>query len=347
MKNHIKNRIHARKKKKASALKITLFTILYLFIFAAAFTTIYTYKSLGDVQSIAIDKSHEKLGIKPEAQQKIQETKKEEEIINIALFGVDQRSLKERGRSDSIIIVSIDKAHKKIKLSSIIRDSYVSIDGHGNDKINHAYAFGGPQLAVRTLNENFHLNIKDYITVNFFSLADIIDALGGVEMNVKSYEVNEINKYIREVANIEHAKYTPITRTGMQTLNGAQAVSYSRIRKVGNGDYERTERQRRVVTALMEKVKSAGVTEYPSLVSKLLPYVATSMSKSDIIKTGLDVLSTGTTNIEQERFPTDTYGIGEKIDGIYYFTFDEEATIDQLFKYIYEDIKPESQSAEE
>jgi polyisoprenyl-teichoic acid--peptidoglycan teichoic acid transferase len=341
------NKKYRRKKKKTGTLRFTMFALLYVVLFAVAFTVIYTYKSLGDVQSISIDKSHKELGIKPEAQQKIKDTKKEDEIINIALFGMDQRSLKERGRSDSIIIVSIDKAHKKIKLSSIIRDSYVSINGHGKDKINHAYAFGGPQLAVRTLNENFHLNIKDYVTVNFFSMADIIDALGGVEMNIKSYEVNEMNKYIREVARIENSKYTPITKTGPQTLNGAQAVSYSRIRKVGNGDYERTERQRRVVTALMEKVKSAGVTEYPGLVSKLLPYVATSMSKSDIIKTGLDVLSAGATNIEQERFPTDTYGKGERIDGIYYFTFDEEATINQLFKYIYEDIKPETETSEE
>jgi polyisoprenyl-teichoic acid--peptidoglycan teichoic acid transferase len=335
------NKKNIRRKKKNGALRFILFSFVYLFLFTAAFSVAYAYKLLNKVETVAIVQNNEELGIKPEVQQKIEETKKEDEIVNIALFGLDQRSLNERGRSDSILIVTLDKAHKKIKLSSIIRDSYVSIKGHGKDKINHAYAFGGPQLAIRTLNENFHLNIKDYVTVNFFSLADIIDTLGGVKMNVKSYEINEINKYIREVAKIEGSKYTPIKKSGLQTLNGAQAVSYSRIRKVGNGDYERTERQRKVVTALVEKVKQAGVTKYPNLVSELLPYVATSMSSSDILKTGLDLLSTGTTNIEQERFPTDTYGKGEKIDGIYYFTFDDEATKDQLFKYIYEDIKPE------
>ena len=92
--------------------------------------------------------------------------------------------------------------------------------------------------------------------MNFFSLAKIIDALGGVTVDVKNYEVREINKYILEVAQIERSPYTPIKNAGLQTLNGAQAVSYSRIRAVGNGDYERTERQRRVVTALIEKVRS-------------------------------------------------------------------------------------------
>jgi LCP family protein required for cell wall assembly len=326
--------------KKHKILKITLLSTLFIVLFSASFVGVYAYNLFNKLETTPIDKTNDALGITQEVEQKIAETKKEDEVINIALFGLDQRDLKEAGRSDSIVIMSIDKAHKKIKLSSIMRDSYVSISGHGKDKINHAYAFGGPQLAIKTLNETYGLNIKDYATVNFFSLAKLIDALGGVTVEVKSYEVNEINIYIKEVADISKSKYTPIKKAGVQNLNGAQAVSYSRIRHVGDGDYERTERQRRVITALMEKVRAAGITKYPDLVNQLLPYVSTSMNSADIVKIGLDVLTSGITTIEQERFPVDGYGDGQMIKGVYYQVFDQKTAKEQMFKYIYEDVKP-------
>ena len=115
------------------------------------------------------------------------------EIINIAFFGVDRRAVNEASRSDSIMILSIDEMHKKIKMSSIMRDTYVEIKNHGQTKINHAYAYGGPQLAIRTLNENFNLDIRDYVTVDFFNFEKIIDAIGGVTIDVKQDEISLIN----------------------------------------------------------------------------------------------------------------------------------------------------------
>lgn len=328
-----------RRKKTDKKLKITLLVFTFILLFGLGMGGFYLSTIFNKVNVEKISKNPDELGISKDLEQKLQESGKDN-IINIALFGLDQRSINERGRSDSIMILTIDNAHKKIKLSSIIRDSYVDIDGHGMDKINHAYAFGGPQLAVRTLNKNFNLNIKDYVTVNFFGLAEIIDAMGGVTIDIKSSEVAPVNARAAGLAKLSNKTTRNIDGPGKQVLNGVQAVAYSRERHVGNGDYERTDRQRRVLTALMEKVKSLGVTKYPNVVSELMPYVLTNMSSIDIIKMGSDVLTSGSTNIEQERFPSDSYSKGEKIKGIYYLTFDEVATKEQLHKYIFEDIKP-------
>lgn len=153
-------------------------------------------------------------------------------------------------RSDTIMILSIDKQHDKLKLTSIMRDTYISVDGHGMTKITHAYAYGGPQLAVKTINQNFNMNIKDYVTVDFFGLEKIIDSIGGVQINVEKAEVPVMNSYITETSRIEKTVPTFVQSSGLQTLNGSQAVAYSRIRYVGNADYKRTQRQRTVLEQL-------------------------------------------------------------------------------------------------
>lgn len=225
-------------------------------------------------------------------------------------------------------------------MTSIMRDSYVNIDGHGKDKLNHAYAFGGPQLAIKTLNSNYGLNIRDFVSVNFGDLAEIIDTLGGVEIEIKDYELNMVNQYIQDVANVTKLNGVPLKSAGKQTLSGVQAVAYSRVRYVGNGDFERTERQRTVLTALFNKIKVAGVSQYPLIVNKLLPFVNTSMSAVDIMKLGTSTLTSGITTLEQERFPVDGYCDAATINGVWYLKFDEKETRDQIYKFIYEDVKP-------
>lgn len=205
-----------------------------------------------------------------------------------------------------------------------MRDSYVAIEGHGDDKINHAYAFGGPQLAIKTLNENFDLNIDDFVAVNFTTLPKIIDMLGGVTIDITSEEVSHI---------------PGIDAAGTYTLTGEQALSYSRIRYASGGDYVRTDRQRAVLSKVFEKVLSINVTQYPSLLSEILPMVQTNLDYSEILNLGNQVLKMGVTNLEQERFPRDGYCEGKMIDKIYYLTFDKENTVQQLHDYIFEDIK--------
>ena len=282
---------------------------------------IYSYGNhlFNKIEKIEIDKSD--VGIKDEVEEKL--SAYSDSVINIALFGIDAED-GGVGRSDSIIIATIDTTHKKLKLTSIMRDSYVTIEGHGDDKINHAYAFGGPQLAIKTLNENFDLNIDDFVAVNFTTLPKIIDMLGGVTIDITSEEVSHI---------------PGIDAAGTYTLTGEQALAYSRIRYASGGDYVRTDRQRTVLSKVFEKVLSINFTQYPSLLSEILPMVKTSLDYSEILNLGNEVLKMGVTTLEQERFPRDGYCEGKMIDKIYYLTFDKENTVQQLHDYIFEDIK--------
>ena len=140
-------------------------------------------------------------------------------ITNIALFGLDSRNHDYEGRSDAIMVASVNGKTGKIKLVSIARDTYVNVPGYGETKINHAYAYGGAELAIQTINENFNLDITDYAAVNFDSLADVIDAMGGIDLEVTEEERYQINAYLLEGE--------PLRESGMVHLNGPQAVSYA------------------------------------------------------------------------------------------------------------------------
>ncbi|WP_294169482.1 LCP family protein [uncultured Clostridium sp.] len=258
-------------------------------------------------------------------------------IKNIALFGLDSTD-GETGRSDAIMIATVDPIHNKVKLTSIMRDSYVYIDGYGNDKINHAYAYGGPELSIKTINENFGLNIEDFVSVNFSSLPVIINILGGVDIEITEEELQYINDYINDINNRDGTASPNITYAGVQHLDGTQALAYSRIRYTSGGDYKRTERQRTVLEALFNKLTSASVSSYNSLLNKVLPYVQTNLNTGDILSLGTNVLGIGN-NLEQDRFPRDGYCKGAMIDGVYYLTFDIETAKQQMRDYIFNDIK--------
>lgn len=293
--------------------------ILGVFIIGIGGVYIYGNYMFNKVEKIEVDKND--VGITEEVEEKL--SPYSNSIINIALFGVDSADVS-TGRSDSIIIATIDTIHKKLKLTSVMRDSYVNISGIGNDKINHAYAFGGPQLAIKTLNENFNLNIEDFVAVNFESLPKIIDMLGGVTVDITSEEVSHI---------------PGIPSAGTYNLNGAQALSYSRIRYATGGDYVRTERQRTILTKIFEKVLTINPMKYPSLLNEVLPMVQTSLDYSKILELGTEVLKMGVTTLEQERFPLDGYCQGEMINGVYYLTFNKALTVEQLHNYIFEDVR--------
>ena len=269
----------------------------------------YIHSKLNKMDKVEVDKSD--LGISDELTSTYDKSKK---ITNIALFGVDAPD-GETGRSDSIMIATIDSVHNKLKLTSIMRDSYVNIPGHGLDKINHAYAFGGPQLAIKTINENFGLNITDFMTVNFSSLPIIIDALGGVDISITDEEVPHI---------------PGLSYAGTYTLTGEQALAYSRIRYAEGGDYKRTERQRTVLEGLFSKALSMPASSYMSTLDTVLPYIQTNMSSRDILSLGTKALTSFNGQLEQQRFPLDGYCEGAMIDGIYYLTFDAETTKQQF-----------------
>lgn len=347
-------------KSKNKKLKIALFIIAFIIIIVLSVLG-YLYNSLDKFNTVKLPSSNEELGIgKVTSDDNNEEIVKNNEylnggtttgyesdnsILNIALFGIDiGREKTDPPHSDSIIIATIDKQHNKIKLTSIMRDTYVNVSGHGKTKINEAYTYGGPLLAIKTLNENFGLDIKNYVTVNFFSLEKVIDVLGGVEITIKDYEIAQINEWIIEAAKIEGKSAPTISQPGTYRLNGLQAVAYSRIRKVGDGDFERTERQRRVLTELFKELQIKDIYKYPTIASEVFPLIETSLTKSDIINAGTFIVSSGISNIEQQRFPLDGYCKGEIINSIWYLVPKPNLSVTskQLRDYIYEDIKPKS-----
>jgi len=212
---------------------------------------------------------------------------------NIALFGVDSRDsdLGKGNRSDCIIIASINNDTKEINLVSVYRDTYVDIDGYGLDKITHAYSYGGPELALKTLNKNLDLNIKEFVTVNFDAVADAVDALGGVDIRIEEDEISAINSAIRNTAKYTGFDAEYVENAGMQTLNGVQAVGYSRVRYTEGGDYRRTERMRTVIEAMFKKLKDKSIGEINSFADKILPEVYTNLEPNEVLSLVPNMLS--------------------------------------------------------
>ena len=241
------------------------------------------------------------------------------------------------------MVATLDPIHNKLKLTSFMRDSYVNISNYGYDKLNHAYAYGGANLAINTLNTNFGLNITDFVAVDFASLPKIIDSLGGITIDITEEELNYINGYINNINSVSGTNSPIITTPGAHHVDGAQALAYSRIRYTSGGDFKRTERQRTVLTALFNKALNVPATQYLDVISTLAQYATTNLNTNEILKLATKIGSMGLNGvtIEQERFPIDGYCEGTMIDGIYYLTFDATATRTQVMNYIFNDQLPE------
>ena len=326
----IKNLQKPNNRKKFTIILLISFAI---FIICSLALAMYFYTQLNKITPVHLNKSPQALGIS--AKFLAWEDSLNKPPINIALFGLDKRPNDKYGNSDVIIIVSISKATKKIKLSSIMRDTYLKIDTLGMDKINAAYRIGGPQLSLKALNENFGLNIQDFVSVDFNGMANVIDALDGVTLNVKTEEVRWVNAYLDENNKDPKIKPPYISKNGLQTLNGKQAVAYTRIRYIGD-DYERTQRQRTVLSLLLKKLKGAGISEFPKVVSKILPYVETSMPRFQLLTLGSSVFMNNILTIEERRFPQHTESSGKIIKGIWYLVPDLKSTSKSLLNFIYE-----------
>ncbi|EOU2058787.1 Regulatory protein MsrR [Clostridium perfringens] len=324
---------NSKKPIKNRKLIITLSIIGLLIVSLVGGVATYGLTMLGKINKVDLNENN--LGIDKAIDEKLS---KYDGIANIALFGIDATD-GNVGRSDAIMIATVDKIHNKLKLTSIMRDSYVDIQGHGKDKINHAYAFGGHELALKTLNENFDLNLKDFATVNFSSLPKIIDSIGGIDLGIRNDELQYINNYIGDLNTLNKTNVSNITSAGTQHVNGTQALAYCRIRYTAGGDGERTERQRIVLSKLFDKFSKISPTKYPSILNELMPMITTSLSSSDILGLAKTVASISESGLEQERFPKDDYSKGEMIHGVYYLTFNKEATVKQIHDYIFEDIK--------
>lgn len=235
------------------------------------------------------------------------ETMNSKHVINILLIGNDARSGESRARSDTIILVSLNENTKEIQLTSFMRDLYVQIPGYQDDRINAAYALGGPELLDATLEKNFGVKVDGNVEINFEAFEKVIDILGGVDVEITGAEANFL------ISN--HGIYVS---EGMNHLNGPDALWFARIRKFGNGDYGRTERQRRLITAVVNSLKDSSITDIIALINEVLPYVVTDLSDSEIISyasVGLEVLASGA-EIGSVRIPEDDAHYGASIRGM-------------------------------
>lgn len=261
------------------------------------------------------------------------------DVQNIALFGTDSRQDNDSGRADAIIILSIDRKHGMIKLTSIARDSYVDIPGRGYDKLNHAYAFGKAPLTVKTINKNFDMNITDYVYVNFFEFVELIDYIGGIDLDVNTSEKNVMNQnYVPHLQKLGmDCPY--ITQTGMQHLNGAQALAYSRNRYT-DGDTGRGNRHREVLEAMFVAVKDMPKSKLPSLVGQVLEMCHTTLSDGEMMGLAMWAL-TANPGFGSQSLPTKECnprsGSAAMVNGVWYYIYDLDIATNILHTFIYED----------
>ena len=228
-------------------------------------------------------------------------------IYNLLLIGVDRRDASWNGNSDSMILLSINNKTKKIHMMSLMRDMYADIEGYGVRKLNAACAIGGPTLLVSTIESNYKIDIDNYACVDFVSMANIIDAVGGVEITVSDAEAEMANGLITDMCGLAGVDPGPHLYSGAGTWNadGWMAVGYARIRHIGNADYQRTERQRTVLTGMMSKIRSMSTTELNSFVREVLPYVTHNITSSTMLQLVASVPSYLSYDVEQSRVPFD------------------------------------------
>lgn len=207
--------------------------------------------------------------------------------INILLLGVDSRDMDniEGTRSDAIMVVSINEETNDVKIISTYRDTYLKMgDTSTFDKITHACVYGGPEMTMKSLNQAMDLNIENYVVVNFKAVADLVDAVGGITVDVEDYEIQQLNKYtIQTAKNIGREDYQLVKAAGTQTLEGVQAVSYGRIRKGVGDDFKRTERMRTVLTLVFNKMKTMSFSDVKGLIELMTPQVQTNLDMNNIL----------------------------------------------------------------
>ena len=262
-----------------------------------------------------------------------------EGITNVLLVGVDGIDFDEKyQRSDSMIIATLDSNKEKVKLTSLYRDTLVYIPGYGEEKMNLAFSLGGPELVMETIKYNFDVNIEKYIMINFAGFEAIIDQIGGVEIDVKEYQLHELNKYIGQATG---GGDCPVEKAGLQILNGKQALSYARIRKGVGDDYERTERQREVLFKVVEKLQKTDVIKYFSIANKMLDYLRTNIGIMDGLNMAYTISKFSNLETEQLSIPVQELCVDEEFNGNMALRMDRYENALILNDFIFNDTLPD------
>ncbi|KAF5064013.1 Transcriptional regulator LytR [anaerobic digester metagenome] len=261
------------------------------------------------------------------------------QVANILLVGIDSSVNNTRPqRSDSMIILSVDDIHKTIKMSSLMRDTYVNIDGHGKDKLNHSYAYGGIRLLMKTINQNFDMNVTDYVQVDFGDLITIVNDLGGVEMAVTKAEARYTNIVIEQI-NKSNRTSVPLLELKDQTINldGTQALAFSRIRYL-DSDYARAARQRKVLMAVYSKMKQVNPTELPKFIADMSQHVETNLNEFQIFDLAMKANDPKMT-VHGTRFPSERTATEVNAKS-WHLLYDKAKTVEELHAFIFKDVDP-------
>lgn len=320
-----------KKKKMSKKKKIVILCIVNVVAILLALGVFLFYYLLGGLNRTELTKDFSRLGIDSENNQKFEGAG----IVNVALFGVDSRTNTFTGLSDTIIIASINRKTGVVKLTSFARDTRVPIDGHGETKINAAYSHGGPELAIKTLNKNFGMNIQDYVTINMTQLVKVIDVAGGVTIEITEAERQMANGIMDELT----PKEPKIKKSGTVTLTGAQATAYCRIRKI-DSDLYRMDRQKKVLEELFNKAKTLSLPKLAETIHTISPMVETSMDYDEIYELA-KVLTISGARMESLRFPHDNtkYTSGKQTN--WDIVYDLNIAKNELHDYIYDDKRPD------
>lgn len=314
-------------KKKKSKKKLILFILIPILIVILGIVE-YGYHMSSKVERVEIDRE-DVVNTGKET------SKKYKDVTLIALLGSDFSEYYETSASDATMILAIDKKNNKIKLCSLMRDIYLDLPQGGKMNLNYTILDGGPASLLKTVNYNFDLSIDKFVQVDLERLPKIIDALGGVEMEITEDELQHINVYIDNIDKNNGTNTEHITTAGRQLLNGTQASAYCRIRYTAGRDFRRTERQRDVLNALFVKFKDIDLIELPGMINEILPLVTTNLTNGEIISISKDALSMGLSNIEQGRFPSDGNIIEAGFTDMYHMNIDIEATTNELHNFLF------------
>lgn len=268
-----------------------------------------------------------------------------EGYTNVALFGIDSREgeLEIGTRTDCIIVASLNNKTKEIRMVSVYRDTLLDIKDGQLQKCNAAYSFGGPTQAINMLNKNLDLDIQDYATVDFAAIANAIDLLGGLDIDVKEEEIKYLNKFVGETARVAGKKAHKVKEAGEQHLDGVQATTYARIRSTAGGDFTRTERQRLVISKIAEKAQQSDLATINKIIDELFPTIKTSFSAAEILSYAKDFMKYKIG--DSSGFPfdktTDTIsGLGSIVIPV-----SLESNVQKLHEFLYDtkDYKPSSE----
>lgn len=264
--------------KKGKLLRSVISIIGIIIISIVLFLAFFLYDKFSKLESVEIDKNEIMVNTGLES------ADFGDGYFNVAIFGVDSRDgLVEQGAlTDTIMVASLNNQTKEVRLVSIYRDTYLNMTTGSYNKANAAYSIGGPAQAINMLNTNLDLNIEKYVTVDFSVVVDIIDILGGIEIEIDDFEIDGINDYIPETARVSGVDANLITKPGMQLLDGAQATTYARIRSTAGGDFKRTDRQRYVINEMVKKLKKTSLTKLNKIIDTVLPRISTNFTVTEI-----------------------------------------------------------------